>query len=624
MTAMKRYKDDFDATKNEILALKKKLESVATTKLTKVIQINKLKEEEKNIDAELKKMRCRSSSLNPNTAEGAHHSHNFGNESVIGRVDNVITAIHDAAEKRRSIVNEYVNFFPPIMLMTHNLISIAFQFCYDRKKTSGSMCSEWGAKVEGLDIDASSKKSIWQKMQRKRVNTVLRPSRRTLVKNLVKKTISSSLDCFDVGKETATDSSVRAEELLLLSLHPESSAGSSLQAEHELGWHICLDVPPKQNANSILHVDTTGLQSQNLLSVCCSTGRQAASFLEPYHLRTLDADDPLSFATKASSLAETNLTCQDKATQGMAIIFQFLLDKHVSDKLFTPETLDADPLSETREQIQLGCSFIHSEVVVDKQQCTKKEQKNQKTTKSANATSVPNTEKKTEKRQKKPKASPRTSSKVKPRKKSKTEVDPIPVASALNNAEQTGQQNEERNYLPDQNKQVTARNPDRTGHILHPAPSVQVEQQQHSNLQQLSANQGNLQQQQQQQFRNFFAQNQLMQVPNGMVLNQQQQGFINSQQQQQQQLQMLRNVHSMQRQQHSQQQLQNQIHNQNQQQMSLNYLQAQQRLSFSQPQIAQLFQHNTFGNNVSLQYPHHQQQQQQQQQQQNFNNQSYS
>ena len=208
------------------------------------------------------------------------------------------------------------------MLKRHILISVIFElFCYDRKKTNGTMCTEWGAKVEGLDIDASSKKSIWQKMQRKRVNTVLRPPRQTLVKNLLKKTPSSSLDCFDIGTETETDPSLRAEELFLLSLHPESPIGSSLHAERELGWHIYIDAPLKQSASSILHLDTTSLQNQNLLSVCCSTGRQAASFLEPYHLRAFDADYPLSFATQASSLAETNPSCQEKATQGMAMSF---------------------------------------------------------------------------------------------------------------------------------------------------------------------------------------------------------------------------------------------------------------------------------------------------------------
>lgn len=106
LATMKRYKDDFEATKGEILALQKKIGGARTAKLAKIAQINKLKKEEMNIDGELKKMLCRSSSLKSHTAGRAHHSRAFDDESVTGRVDNVITAIHHVAEKRRSIVNE--------------------------------------------------------------------------------------------------------------------------------------------------------------------------------------------------------------------------------------------------------------------------------------------------------------------------------------------------------------------------------------------------------------------------------------------------------------------------------------------------------------------------------------
>lgn len=182
-----------------------------------------------------------------------------------------------------------------------------------RKKSNGNMCAEWSEAVNGLDdIDVSIKKSIWQKMQRKRVNTVLRPSHRFI------KTKSSfkEFDCFDMGNGDSTvHPSVRAEELLLLALHPETPALSTA-SEVEPGWHVCLDVPQYRNPHSILYIDRTGLVSQSFLSVCCSTGRQTASFLEPHHLRTLDDDTSLSFATRASALAETKILCHKKATQG--------------------------------------------------------------------------------------------------------------------------------------------------------------------------------------------------------------------------------------------------------------------------------------------------------------------
>jgi hypothetical protein len=188
------------------------------------------------------------------------------------------------------------------------------------------MCLEWGATVEGLNIDAGTKKSIWQKMQRKSVNTVLRPSQESIVKNLSSKKSSFKADCFDMGKGDATiDQALRAEELLLLSLHPEAPTDSIIRVEHEPGWHLRLDTHQQKNPNSILHVDRTGLVSQGFLSVCCSTGRQAASFIEPHHLRTLNTDAPLSFVTKACALAETNPSCRERATKGMRIIQYYSL-----------------------------------------------------------------------------------------------------------------------------------------------------------------------------------------------------------------------------------------------------------------------------------------------------------
>lgn len=191
----------------------------------------------------------------------------------------------------------------------------------NRKKTNGNMCADWGATVDGVDaIDIGTKKSIWQKMQRKRVNTVLRPSHHSIVKNLVKATKSSTVDCFDMGNGDGTvNPSVKAEELLLLALHPEAPGSFSSTPDNEPGWHICLDTPQHRNPHSILHTDQVGIVSQSFLSVCCSTGRQSASFLERHHLRTLNDETPLSFVTKASALAETNPTCRTKATQGKTI-----------------------------------------------------------------------------------------------------------------------------------------------------------------------------------------------------------------------------------------------------------------------------------------------------------------
>lgn len=184
------------------------------------------------------------------------------------------------------------------------------------------MCSLWGTKMDEHEVDSSTKKSLWQKMQRKRINTVLRPSHYSLVKNLVAETksISKTSDCFDMGAgDTSIDPAIRAEELLLLSLHPEAPSGSHLtNPTEEPGWRLCLDTPETaaRNKSSILPMDREGLVSQSFLSVCYSTGRQASSFLELHHLRTLCDDAPLAFSSKASSLAESNPSCHEKATAG--------------------------------------------------------------------------------------------------------------------------------------------------------------------------------------------------------------------------------------------------------------------------------------------------------------------
>ena len=158
------------------------------------------------------------------------------------------------------------------------------------------MCSKWAAKVEGFENELSTTK---KSMQPKRLSTLLRPDFR-----------KRSIPDMNMGHEDSTvNPSLRVEELLLLALHPEQ-APREYTGAREPGWQVCLDVPQGKK-HSILHTDAAGLLSQSFLSVCCSTGRQAASFLETHHLKTLDMEASLSKA-----IVETSM---EKATVGMFI-----------------------------------------------------------------------------------------------------------------------------------------------------------------------------------------------------------------------------------------------------------------------------------------------------------------
>ena len=180
--------------------------------------------------------------------------------------------------------------------------------------------------MDEFDIDSSLKKSIWQKMQRKRINTILRPSHQNIVQNILNETKSSSKISrwFDMGpdEDLNIDQSLRTEEMILLALHPASPADPPSHELYEPGWHLCLDTPQdmKRKSHSILPIDKEGLVSQGFLSVCCSTGRQAASLLNPHHLRTLSINTPSTFSYNASSLAESNPTYHQRATAGLCCI----------------------------------------------------------------------------------------------------------------------------------------------------------------------------------------------------------------------------------------------------------------------------------------------------------------
>jgi len=93
---MRRYKEDFEITKNQLIAANSQLESARIAKVTKQMELKKVKEQAANTDVILKSLIKRASSqrlLNP--SEGSKGE----------RVDNIVTVIKNVAERRRSTVN---------------------------------------------------------------------------------------------------------------------------------------------------------------------------------------------------------------------------------------------------------------------------------------------------------------------------------------------------------------------------------------------------------------------------------------------------------------------------------------------------------------------------------------
>ena len=181
-----------------------------------------------------------------------------------------------------------------------------------------------------------------QKMLRRRITTMLRPNVRMMLDD-AKRLIQSS-EClpptmkgrFDVA--TDNDESLcralRVEQLLLLALHPKSPSPPLLpvpgppasdQSWAEPGWHLIIDNPDfgtNRFTSPLIPIDDEGRLSQNFLSTCCSSGRQAASLIKPRHLRLLSA--PSSTTSQTSAHAETNTLLLNKSSEGTALHLQFI------------------------------------------------------------------------------------------------------------------------------------------------------------------------------------------------------------------------------------------------------------------------------------------------------------
>jgi hypothetical protein len=177
-------------------------------------------------------------------------------------------------------------------------------------------------------------KAFHQKMLRRRITTMLRPNVRMMLDD-VRRLIQSSeclpptmKDRFDVvtDNDESLCRALRLEQLLLLALHPTSPSPplspvpgppTSDQSWAEPGWQLIIDNPglsTNRIPSPLLPIDDEGRLSQKFLSICCSSGRQAASLIKPRHLRLLSS--PSSTSSQTSAHAETNTLLQNKSSEG--------------------------------------------------------------------------------------------------------------------------------------------------------------------------------------------------------------------------------------------------------------------------------------------------------------------
>eukprot|EP00985_Skeletonema_marinoi_P018931 scaffold10711_cov177-Skeletonema_marinoi.AAC.1 len=280
LSTMYRYKTSYETNRNEELALREPLEIARKALVSKKDELEKVKKEIQKLEA-FKKVKSKSG-MEVNVIDK--------------RAENLINSICQVAQRRRAHVNH--------------------------KKSNSDH-----------DIPEDEKKSFAQKITRRRIVTMLRPTQVSIV-NEVKEMVGSSPEDGNI------DPKLRAEELLLLSLYPQAQEALSPVPTDtnmnwaEPGWQLNLSPPEGDNPHSILPLDQAGHLPRHFLSVCCSSGRQTAALVQQRHLSMLEG--PLSFVSKASAPAEMNPGQQRQ----------------------TGDPVTSDPLSITEDEMNLGYSFV--------------------------------------------------------------------------------------------------------------------------------------------------------------------------------------------------------------------------------------------------------------------------
>ena len=216
------------------------------------------------------------------------------------RVGGVLDILRITADKRRSHLeskrhNNFLNYRTPW-------------------KDGGNDAEDW---------PDSLKRSLVMKMQRRRVQITLRPSRTSILSDVKMETEKElAPDQNSSAKENPSmflERALRAEQMLLLSLHPAAEesprlpsapkTSSSSERWAEPGWKLALDISRSASTADILPSSIVAGRSnplhETLLSECLSApGRQTALMMQQSQLRLLC--NPLSDLSRASAPAETH------------------------------------------------------------------------------------------------------------------------------------------------------------------------------------------------------------------------------------------------------------------------------------------------------------------------------
>lgn len=247
------------------------------------------------------------------------------------RVGGVLDILRLTADKRRSNLE----------LRRHNNYRIAWK----------------DDEVDAEDWPESLKRSLVMKMQRRRVQITLRPSKTSILSDVrleAKKWNQNQGADAKARAKTPLEQAIRAEQLLLLSLHPTGEPPRLPPAPHtpssserwaEPGWQLALDVPVKEPIAAGILPSSMAARHDSLLETLLpeslsAPGRQTALMMRQSMMRLLC--NPLSDLSRASAPAETHPAGLSSST----------VIAH------NERGIELDPMNVSEEEVLRGYKFV--------------------------------------------------------------------------------------------------------------------------------------------------------------------------------------------------------------------------------------------------------------------------
>ena len=304
LTTLDKYRQTLDAHNRSVAELKERVKETkaAESALKKGLSQAKKKAESaknslqkaiKKAEAEAKKDSLPSQNHDSNPKAASIVAEDEEEDIAKARVGGVLDILRLTADKRRSNLE----------LRRHNNYRIAWK----------------DDEADAEDWPESLKRSLAMKMQRRRVQITLRPSKTSMLSDVLAKKWNQNQGAdAKAGAKTPLEQAIRAEQLLLLSLHPTGESprlppvphtSSSSERWAEPGWQLALDVPAKEPIAAGILPSSMAARHDSLLETllpeCLSApGRQTALMTRQSLMRLLC--NPLSDLSRASAPAETH------------------------------------------------------------------------------------------------------------------------------------------------------------------------------------------------------------------------------------------------------------------------------------------------------------------------------